>query len=109
MHLDVWPSVHSAAQHRGAVWCRLEGMNLCSRRVIQQLVHGVAMMGADVQNRRRFNFSIDLAHGMVPIGHVEQVLDTVDDMPLHAAGHAIVGLHVVVQSYDSGNYNMPCV
>ena len=102
MHLDVRTPFHSAAQHRGAAWCRLEGMNLCSRRVIQQLVNRVAVMSADIQNRRRLNFSMDLPHGIVAIGHIEHFLHTVDDITVNAARHAITRQDVVKQAKHRG-------
>jgi hypothetical protein len=39
---------------------------------------------------------------MVPIGHIEQFLNTVDDTPLNAAGYAIAGQNVVEQAKHRG-------
>ena len=86
-----WVACSSVGKEGCALGGGLKGVNFSSGRLVQQLIHCIAMMGSDIQDRRGLDLAVNLSHRVVAIGHVEQLFNAVHQGALESAGDAIVG------------------
>ena len=93
---------HPLAEDGRALRGRLKGVNFSSGRVVQQLIHRIAMMGSDIEDRRGLDFAVNLFHRVIPIGHVEQLFNAVHQRTLEPAGDAVVGQETMEQAKHRG-------
>ena len=77
VHVHIGSHAHPLAEDGRALRGRLKGVNFSSGRVVQQLIHRIAMMSSDIEDRRGLDLAVNLSHRVVPIRHVEQLFNAV--------------------------------
>jgi hypothetical protein len=77
-------------------------VNFSSGRVVQQLIHRIAMMSSDIEDRGGLDLAVNLSHRVVPIRHVEQLFNAVHQGTLESAGDAVVGQETMEKAKHRG-------